>query len=287
MHVLVVGATGTYARLVVPELLERGVTVRALVRDTERAGLARQAGAHETVLGDLRDSASLRDAVAGVDGIFHINPAFAPNESELGVNMVEAAKAGGVRKFVFSSVYYPSISKMINHAAKQPVEEALYDSGLDFTILQPAMFMQNLHGAWDAMIDTGTLTMPYSKKAKVSYVDYRDVTEVAALAMTGNALSFGTFELAAPGMVDRIVMAAMASEALGRPIEADETTPEEWASRSGMPDGPSRAGLLRMMTHYDRHGFAGGNALVLQAILGREPRTLLQYFQELARERTQ
>lgn len=53
-----------------------------------------------------------------------------------------------------------------------------------------------------------------------------------------------------------------------------------------MPVGPIRDGLVRVMTHYDQHGFSSGNALVLQAILGREPRTLQQYFQERAKERT-
>jgi hypothetical protein len=43
-----------------------------------------------------------------------------------------------------------------------------------------------------------------------------------------------------------------------------------------------RDGLTRMMEHYDEHGFPGGNALVLRAILGREPRSLAQYFHELA-----
>lgn len=42
---------------------------------------------------------------------------------------------------------------MVNHAAKQVVEEALYESGLDFTILQPAMFMQNLAGSASGMVD--------------------------------------------------------------------------------------------------------------------------------------
>lgn len=37
-----------------------------------------------------------------------------------------------------------------------------------------------------------------------------------------------------------------------------------------------------MMAHYDEHGFPGGNALVLRAILGREPRTLQGHFRELA-----
>lgn len=132
-----------------------------------RAGAARQAGADETVVGELRDSASLGDATVGVDGVFHINPAFAPNEANMGVAMVEAAKDAKVRKFVFSSVYHRSISAMANHATTQPVEAALYESGLDFTILQPAKFLQNLDGAWSAVVESGTLTMPYSKLEKV------------------------------------------------------------------------------------------------------------------------
>ena len=282
MKVLMIGATGRNAGLVVPELKKRGVTVRAMVRDESKSDAAHQAGADETVVGDLQDLTSLRAAAEGVDGIFHINPAFAPDEADMGTAMVEAAEAASVRKFVFSSVYHPSISKMVNHAAKQPVEEALYESDLDFTILQPAMFMQNLEGTWSAVLESGKLTMPYSKRAKVSYVDYRDVAEVAAIAMTGEDLSYGTFELSAPDMVDRVAMAQMASEALGRMVEADELSPQEWASSSGMPKGPTRDGLVRMMTHYDEHGFPGGNALVLRAILGREPRTLEQYFRELA-----
>lgn len=154
MKVLVVGATGKNAGLVVPELKKRGVTVRALVRDDRKAGAARQQGADETSVGDLRDTASLRAAAEDVDGVFHINPAFAPDEADMGVAMVEAAKATGVRKFVFSGVFHPSISKMVNHAAKQPVEEAVYESGMEFTALQPAMFVQNLVFASKAGADT-------------------------------------------------------------------------------------------------------------------------------------
>ena len=46
--------------------------------------------------------------------------------------------------------------------------------------------------------------------------------------------------------------------------------------------GPVGEGMARMMDHYDAHGFPGGNALVLRSILGREPRTLKQFFQEAA-----
>jgi len=53
MRVLMVGATGRYAHLVVPELVKRGVAVRALVRSEQRAEVARANGATDTVIGDL------------------------------------------------------------------------------------------------------------------------------------------------------------------------------------------------------------------------------------------
>lgn len=283
MKVLTIGSAGQHAGLVVPALKQRGVRVRALVRDEKDAAVARQRGADETVLGDLRDAASLRAAAEGMDGVFHLNPGFAPHEADLGVAMVGAAKAAGVRKFVFSSVIHPSLS-LINHAGKRPVEEALYNSKLDFTVLQPTMFMQNFADGWADTLRQGKLVLPYSKLVKVSYVDYRDVAEAAALALTGDALSYGTFELCAPGMVDRIEIAALLSAALGRAIEAGEIPPAETAEALNLPPGPVRDGMTAMHVAYDKYGFTGGNALVLRAILGREPRTLLAYFQERAAE---
>ena len=282
MKVLVVGATGEYAGLVVPELKKRGATVRALIRDDSKADAARQRGADETVLGDLSDPASLRAAAAGCDGVYHINPVFTPDEGKVGAGMVEAAKAAGVRKVVFSGVIHPSIDRMVNHAGKRPVERALYESGLAFAVLQPTMFLQTLDMAWKAVLATGRLALPYSKAAKMSYVDYRDVAEAAALALTGDRLDYGTFELSSPGMVDRVELAALMGEALGRPIEAAEPSFDEWAAAAKTPPGAVRDGLRTMYADYDRFGFPGGNALVLRAVLGREPRTLREYVRELA-----
>jgi uncharacterized protein YbjT (DUF2867 family) len=290
MRVLMIGATGKNASLVIPELKQRGVSIRALVRDKDKLEAARHQGVDEAVVGDLGDADSLRSAASGMEGVFHLNPAFAPNEAELGVSMVEAAKAVGVQKFVFSSVIHPSISALSNHAAKRPVEEALCESGMQFIILQPTMFMQNFDSGWKAVIEKGQFALPYSKHAKASYVDYRDVAEVAAIAMTSDRLDYGTFELCDAGMVDRVELVAMMSEALDshserlrqRPIEAGEPTFEEWAQIAQIPAGAMREGMKKMYAHYDRHGFLGGNALILRAILGREPRPLRQYFYELA-----
>jgi uncharacterized protein YbjT (DUF2867 family) len=281
MRVLMVGATGRHAHWVLRELTKRGVAVRALVRGEDRARVARDNGAQETVIGDLTEPTSLTAAVAGMDGVFHIGPAHAAREAEMGLAMVDAARAAGVRKFVYSGVIHPSISAMTNHAAaKLPVEDALYSSELDFTVLQPARFMQNFERSWNDVVDHDRLAQPYSTTVKMCSVDYRDVAEVAAMAMTGGELSYGTFELCAPGMLDGHETAAIISEVLGRPISAVQIPLDQFASQ--LPEGAFRDGMRRMMAHYDRHGLPGGNPLVLRAILGREPRSLKDYFTELA-----
>jgi uncharacterized protein YbjT (DUF2867 family) len=281
MQVLMVGATGTYAHWVLRALIERGVVVRALVRNEERAQVALDNGAHEVVVGDLTQPASLSPAVEGVDGVFHIGPGHAAREADMGVAMVNAARAGGVRKFVFSGVIHPSISALTNHAAaKLPVEDALYTSELDFTVLQPARFMQNFDLFWKDVVEHDRLSQPYTLSSKFGWVDYRDVAEVAAMAMTGAELSYGTFELSAAGNYDSYEAAAILSEVLGRPITASRLPADQFTST--MPEGAFRDGMTRMLAHYDRHGLPGGNPLVLRAILGREPRSLKDYFHELA-----
>ncbi len=115
----------------------------------------------------------------------------------------------------------------------------------------------------------------------MSYVDYRDVAEAAALAMTDIAFSYGTFELCSPGMYSRVDLALLMSEAIGKTIEAGEIHTEQWANTVKLPPGELLDGLIAMNKDYDRYGFSGGNALVLKAILGREPRTISQFITKL------
>lgn len=282
MRVLMIGATGRFAGHVLPELIKRGIWVRALVRSKEAERAARNRGADESVFGDLEDTRGLISAAVGADAVFYLGPAFHPRESAMGVTMVNAAKAAGVRKFVYSGAIHPSISRLTNHAAKRPVEEALFESNMTFTVLQPASFMQNIELEWPHIVETGEYGLPYSQRAKVCYVDYRDVAEAAAQACVTDRLDNGTFELSAPGMYSRVQVAGMMSEAVGRRIEAATLDFDEWADRAGLPEGPGRRGMQRLYASYDQYGLHGGNGLVLRSVLGREPRSLRQFFWELA-----
>lgn len=272
--ILAVGASGPFAGLAVPELARRGAHVRALIRDPKKGEAVLENGAAEIAIGDLTDRAGLDTALEGVDSVFYLAPAFIDDEAKIGQNMVAAAQAAGVRRFVFSSVIAPTLSALVNHAAKAPVEAAVLESDMEFCFLHPALFFQGLARSWPTVLKTGAFAQPWSDETRFSWVDFRDVAEVAAIALTEDRLNFGTFELCAPNHFNRRDLAALMSEVLGRSIKASRSP-----SKSG--EGEPMAPLQAMFDWYDHHGLMG-NALTLRAILGREPRTLRAYLEELA-----
>ena len=275
--ILAVGAAGKFAGMVVPEIAKRGAKVRGFVRSPNEIKTAKVTGAAEVIVGDLADEASVRSAMKDVDRVFYIAPAFLPDEAEVGVRVVEAAKNAGVRRFVFSSVIHPILSGLANHIQKAPVEEALLTSGMEYTFLHPTVFFQNFTANWSRIVSTGVVAEPWSTETRFSRVDYRDVAEVAAIALIEDRLLFGTFELCAEGWHGRTDVAAIIGEVLGRPITAKRLD-----SKMAAPSaGPGAPALQNMFDWYDSRGLRG-NALTLRAILGREPRTLRAFFVELA-----
>jgi uncharacterized protein YbjT (DUF2867 family) len=271
MTILAVGAAGKFAGLVIPALARRGARVRGFIHKPEDADQVRNHGAIEVVVGDLRDRASLDTALRGIEAVFYIPPAFLTDEADVGKGVVEAARKAGVRRFVFSSVIHPVLTSLVNHAAKVPVEEAVLDSGLEYTFLHPTLYYQNYARLWPRIVETGVLAEPWSAETRFSRVDYRDVAEVAAIALTENRLLYGTFELCASGILNRRDVAALIGDVLRRKIEVGQADAGD--------DAPKP--LKAMFEHYNHHGVLG-SPVTLRAILGREPRTLRGYFEELA-----
>lgn len=149
----------------------------------------------------------------------------------------------------------------------------MLNSHLEYTFLHPTLLFQNYAGAWSDIVTTGIVGEPWSNDTRFSRVDYRDVAELAAIALTEDRLLYGTFELCAPGWLDRHDVASLIGEVLGRQITPRRIDPDTL---------PAPAQAIRpMFDHYDKSGLRG-NALTLAAILGREPRTLRAYFGELA-----
>jgi nucleoside-diphosphate-sugar epimerase len=117
VHVLVTGATGKVGSRFAPRLLQRGDTVRVLVRRAEQAESLRQRGA-EVAIGDLLQPDTLAQAVAGVEAVVHLAAYFrgaTPEEAQATnqdgtLALAQAALEAGVPRFVFVStnlVYGP------------------------------------------------------------------------------------------------------------------------------------------------------------------------------------
>lgn len=271
LKVFTVGASGQAAGLVLPELRKRGVYVRGLVHKKDAEQTARDLGADEVVVGGLSDASVLANALKGMDAAFYIAPVEVEDEGGVGKQFVACAKNAGVRRVVFSSVIHPILSKLPNHAGKAPVEEALLDSDMEYVFLHPGVFYQNFKPSWPKVKQTGVHGEPWSNETRFSRVDYRDVAEVAAMALIEDRLLYGTFELCAEGALNRYEVAALMSEVLGRPVTAKQVDP---------PSGDGMAKLARMFEWYDQHSLLG-NSITLRAVLGREPRTLRAFFEEL------
>lgn len=147
---LVVGATGQLGTAAVKELRRRGADVRALVRSAEQAGRFRDTGV-ESVTGDLTDAPSLARACSGVGAIITTANAAIPSrrtdtfeavERNGYRNLIQAATAAKVRRFIYTSVpmtKYAHLAPLIRF--KRETEEALTASGLESVIFRADVFM--------------------------------------------------------------------------------------------------------------------------------------------------
>ena len=246
--------------------------MRALVHRDEQLDAVRSLGATEIVVGDMQSSRTLAEASRGVSAIYHICSNMNPNEVQIGRAIISAAKSAEVSRFVFHSVLHPHVEAMPHHWNKLRVEEALFESPLSYTILQPASYMQNVLGNWRDIVDRGVYSVPYSVSARMSMVDLDDVAEAAANVLTEPRHAGATYELAGPEILAQTETAAILGKQLGRDVRAEQVGIEEWrrhATSSGLGSYQIDA-LIKMFEYYDHNGF-WGNPRVLSGLLRRSP----------------
>jgi uncharacterized protein YbjT (DUF2867 family) len=273
MTILITGASGAVGTPTIRHLVKRGAKIRALTSKESSAANLKSLGVAETVVGDLTSDADVKRAVQGVTSVMHIPPRFREDEAEIGMRVLGAAQAEKVGHFVFCSVFHPQMRDLDHHTNKLLVEEAVIDSGLAFTILQPASFMQNLRVEWPAIKERGVYLRAYSAQQKMALIDTEDLGEAAARVLTETQYRGGVFELCGPDRLTNDEMAAIITAEWGRPIRADKQSLEDWkvwATGRGWKPWSMEA-YMKMCRHYDAHGYAGGNPLVLSAILGHAP----------------
>jgi uncharacterized protein YbjT (DUF2867 family) len=144
MNVFLTGATGYLGRHLIPELLGRGHTVRALVRPASAGRLA--AGA-EPVIGDALNAISFAHQIAPSDtfvqlvGVAHPSPAKAKEFQTVDLasirESVRAVTGSTVRHFVYLSVAMPAPAMQAYVAVRAEGERLVRDTGLAATFVRP------------------------------------------------------------------------------------------------------------------------------------------------------
>ncbi|MGO4601045.1 SDR family oxidoreductase [Terrabacter sp. 2YAF2] len=270
--VLVIGATGKTGRAVTRALASQEVDVRAAVRSTEAGKRAYAAGARSISVVDLESGVGLDEALAGVDAVYHLAPNVHPDEVGIAERVAAAAERAGLSRFVFHSVLHPDEASMPHHLRKAEAEKVIRDHLPGVTVLRPAAYHQNLVDA----AASGQLTVPYSLDAPFTNVDLADVAQVAVTVLTRIGHEGLTYDLAGPEVLSVRDLARVATDVLGRPVQAIRVDVAEWVAGPGATlSAQARDDLLAMFASYDRGGLVGDPS-TLRRLLGHEPGTWAQ-----------
>lgn len=271
MQIAVTGASGKTGQAVVDGLRRAGHAPISLVRRADAAAQARNRGLQARTV-HFEDPESLVAAFRGVRAVYHVPPNMHPTEDALGERVIAAASEAGVERFVLHSVLHPYAPSMPHHLRKARTELTLRTSALDWTILQPASYIQNLLPFVDAARNEGRYRIPYAATTPFSPVDLDDVADVAAVVLERDDTVYGTYELCGPERLDSHAMATILGDVVGRSVIAESTGVAAWRAEAERAERPAHEidDLAAMFAWYDEHGLPGSD-LALRTLLGRRP----------------
>jgi uncharacterized protein YbjT (DUF2867 family) len=177
--VLVTGATGNVGSMVVELLLDAGVPVRAAASSAE-AVQSRFGDRVEAVALDFTDPSTWEEAYGGVQQMFLLRPPHLGRPKSQMLPSLEAAKGSGIEHVVLLSLQGAEHNRLVPHHA---LEHWLRSSGLSWTFVRAAFFMQNLTTTHLTDVrDRSTLMVPAGDGA-TAFVDVLDVAAVATAAL--------------------------------------------------------------------------------------------------------
>jgi uncharacterized protein YbjT (DUF2867 family) len=280
--ILITGAGGKTGRALI-RALSKSERVCAFVHREEHVAVAKSLGAEKVIVGDLRDEAAIRSAMRGARAVYHVCPNMSPDEFVIGNLVIGEARRAEVEHFVFHSVLHPQTEKMTHHWHKLRVEEMIFESGLAFTILQPAPYMQNLLAGWQSIAEDGILRVPYSVHSKFSFIDLEDIAEAAKIVLTESDHSNAIYELAGTDPMSHTETAQIIRHVLKRDVLAEKEEIRDWRIRAKGLSEYALESLIRMFEYYDQWGLEG-NPNVLRWLLKREPTSLESFVQRTLKE---
>jgi len=275
--ILVVGATSKVGSALVDTLAARGEHVRAATR---RPGELRPPAGAEAVAFDYDVHTSAKGALEDVDRVFMLSK-WTELHPELALNrFVEHALAAGVRHLVFMTGMGVDKKPAIGLTL---VEKRIAKSGMGYTFLRPNWLMQNFSKGYllPTIRDISAIIVP-AGLGKTSFVDARDVAEVAAAALTQPGHEGQTYELTGGESLTYEDTADVLSEATGRRINFQDATDTQFVQNLGDRWEAEQRDYLVGLFHYVREGQVAAVDPTTGNVLGRAPTTFAQFARDHA-----
>ncbi|MFG2298724.1 NmrA family NAD(P)-binding protein [Streptomyces sp. NPDC048603] len=265
MTTLVTGATGNTGRHVVAELVRRGEPVRALTRNPATAAGGLPAGV-EVLAGTHTEPEGLDAALAGATRL-HIT--VTAGLAEVGPELVRRAVDAGVRRIT-----------VLWGGFVGPVEQAVADSGVEWTRLEPQEFMSNTLTWAESVRTEGVVREPYDFPSAL--VHEADIAAVAAAALLDDGHAGRAYNLTGPEPLTPRERIAVLARTTGRDIAFVPITHEQALDRL-IATGVSRADAEYVVGWYAAPS-ADSTTVVdtVERVTGRPARTFAQWATEHA-----
>jgi hypothetical protein len=237
--------------------------------------------------------------------VFHIGPSLHPSETEIGLNMISASVSESRRPgnrfvhFIYSSVLNTQFRKMFNHDRKRYVEEYLFETDLNYTVLNPGDF---LNMAFPIKYLAGMERPEYkalmglqSKSAFVVLEDYAEAVE--KVVMEGERHYAAQYQMVsmAPIAYGRVAegMGKVLKEKTGKELVIGKLGLEEgirtgfgrlWPKAESEESSPREMdGVERLVLFYQRRGLKG-NPNTMEWLLQRRPTSHVEWFEKQLEE---
>lgn len=263
--ILILGGTGKTGSRVARRLRDAGHGVRIASRT------------RGDVRFDLGEPSTWAAALDGIEAAYLLEPqSQGTEEGQRRIpRLVEAAAAAGVRRVVLMTA--PGAEGNDTHPLWQ-AEEAVKNSGLEWTIVRPTWFAQNFsEDFWLPGILDGSLVLPVGDGA-TAFVDAEDIADVIAAALTDEGHNGQAYLLTGPRAISFGEAVDLISKATGRTIRHVDISPEEF-TQVQIADGVP-AHVAKLLAHIYtgiRDGSAADVSDGTRRALGRQPRSFEDY----------
>lgn len=201
MKVLVFGATGSQQFNVISEGIKKGAEIVAATSSEKSFDKLKQAGA-TPVLANMKDADKMMEVTKGIDAIAFIIPVSLPNPLDgwqYAKNVIDAAKVNGVKKIVWnvSGFLVPQKIGIAGEDVKLDIRDYLINSGLNYVIIQPSIYMENIMGPFCAPFikEEKKLAYPTPEIMPIGWIASRDVSAFVIEAIYNESLKADSFQI--------------------------------------------------------------------------------------------